>query len=94
MTMPDRWRPAVLPFLPEACIVLLLTTILWFPALAWHRTVINGDIPALSIPFVDFLARAVRGLISVSWSDQLYGDHPFFAEGQIALLGNRVDRSP
>jgi hypothetical protein len=83
--MRTRLHSAVLPFLPGGSIVLVLATIFWFPALAWHRTVIHGDIPGLSIPHLDFLARAVRGLVSVSWSDQLNGGHPFFAEGQIGF---------
>ena len=79
-------RTTFLSFLPGSCFVMILATAFWFPALVWRQTVIHGDIPALSIPYVDFFSSVIWSLVSPIWSDQLYGGHPIFAEGQLGFV--------
>jgi hypothetical protein len=75
-------RNSRLAFVPGVCLILVLTTLFWFPALVWHQTVIHTDNSTIDIPFIDFFARMIRGQVSPVWSDKIYGGHPLFAESQ------------
>ena len=65
--------------------LLLLTLVLWAPALFQGGTIFHGDFLSVTLPQFDLLARALRGTTSVLWSDAVYGGHPLFAEGQGAF---------
>jgi len=78
----DPWRDDRTAMVSGACLIVLLTTAFYFPAVVLHRTLANGDISIVDLPFVDFFARVIKGQASALWSAQIYGGHPLFAEGQ------------
>jgi hypothetical protein len=65
--------------------VLILTLLLWAPALFQGGTIFHGDFLSVALPQFDLLARSIQGTESVLWSDGVYGGHPLFAEGQGAF---------
>lgn len=66
-------------------VIATLVTALWWPTLAQHKSLIHGDSIVHGLPLMDLLSRALHGDASLLWSDQIYGGHPIFAEGQGAF---------
>jgi len=67
------------------CWVILLATLFYFPGLFLHRTLVQGDITTIDLPFFEFFARVMKGQASPLWSKEMWGGHPLFAEGQGAF---------
>ena len=78
----DPWRDDRTAMASGACLIFLLTTLFYFPALVMQQTLVNGDITTIDLPFFDFFTRVIKGQASPLWSTQMWGGHPFFAEGQ------------
>jgi hypothetical protein len=78
----DFWRDDRIAMVSGACLIVLLTTLSYFPALVLHETLANGDLLNIDWPFFDFFARVIKGQASPLWSAQIWGGHPLFAEAQ------------
>lgn len=78
----DVCRDGSIAMAAGACLIFLLTTLFYFPALFLHRTLANGDISIIDLPFFEFFAQIIGGKASPLWSTKMWGGHPFFAEGQ------------
>jgi hypothetical protein len=72
-------------FGPAVGALLVLTTMFWAPALFGRQTLFHGDFLIVGLPQFDLLARALHGQASLLWSNEVYGGHPLFAEGQGAF---------
>jgi len=71
--------------LQTTCVLLViaaLVTAFWWPTLFDGKSLIHGDSIVHGLPLMDLLHRALHGEASVLWSEQIYGGHPIFAEGQ------------
>lgn len=55
---------------------------LFGPVLTGDETVVHGDAVSVSLPLQHVLAEGLRAGRIPLWSDQIYGGHPLFAEGQ------------
>jgi Bacterial membrane protein YfhO len=81
----DLWNDGPAAMVLGICLILLLTTIFYFPALFLHRTLANGDISIIDLPFFEYFAQVVSGKASPLWSTEMWGGHPLFAEGQFGF---------
>jgi hypothetical protein len=63
-------------------VIVVLVTAFWWPALFEGKSLIHGDSIVHGLPLVDLHSRALHGEASVLWSEDIYGGHPIFAEGQ------------
>jgi hypothetical protein len=78
MRLPPSWSLALLSF----GVVLAAR---FGPVLAGRSTVVHGDAVSVSLPLQKVLAAGLaEGRIPL-WSDEIYGGHPLFAEGQGAF---------
>lgn len=67
-------------------LVLVLSTLFWWPTLVSGKTMIQGDSLLHGLPLVDFLRDYLHGGESPLWVHQIYGGHPLFAESQGGFL--------
>jgi len=66
-------------------VIAALVTAFWWPTLFDGKTLVHGDSIVHGLPLMDLHSRALHGDASVLWSNQIYGGHPIFAEGQGAF---------
>jgi hypothetical protein len=70
------------PLAGAALLFGLVLAVLFAPVLAGRATFVHGDALSVSLPLQRVLAQALaRGELPL-WSDEIYGGHPIFAEGQ------------
>ncbi|MBE1162587.1 hypothetical protein [Dyella acidiphila] len=67
-------------------VLLVLVTIMWWPALFRGKSILHGDALIFSLPLLEFLKNYLHGGPSPLWVGQVLGGHPLFAEGQGAFL--------
>jgi len=63
----------------------LLVAWMFWPALAGTGSFVHGDNISVGLALQSLLARSLDGGVFPLWSDQIYGGHPIFAEGQGAF---------
>jgi len=68
-----------------AIVIVVVVAVFWAPALFHDKTHFIGDAIGHSLPLMDLHARALKGAADLLWSDQIFGGHPLFAEGQGAF---------
>jgi len=66
-------------------VIAALVTAFWWPTLFEGKSLVHGDSIVHGLPLMDLHSRALHGEASVLWSEQIYGGHPIFAEGQGAF---------
>jgi len=72
----------VSPVAGAALLFGLVLGVLFAPVLAGRATFVHGDALSVSLPLQHLLAESLaRGELPL-WSDEIYGGHPIFAEGQ------------
>jgi len=70
------------PALAAALLFGLVFAVLFLPVLSGQATFVQGDALSVSLPLQQLLADALaRGALPL-WSNEIYGGHPVFAEGQ------------
>ena len=60
----------------------LVFAVLFLPVLSGQATFVQGDALSVSLPLQQVLAEALSRAALPLWSNEIYGGHPVFAEGQ------------
>jgi hypothetical protein len=63
-------------------VIAALVLAFWWPTLFEGKSLVHGDSIVHGLPLIDLHSRALHGDASVMWSENIYGGHPIFAEGQ------------
>lgn len=62
--------------------VMILIVYFWYPALFEGKTIIHGDSITHGLPLFHAHIKSIYGGESILWSNNIFGGHPLFAEGQ------------
>lgn len=89
MTTPEtstdrfQWiRAHWIEILGTSILIAIYPTLYFAPALFEGKLQATGESINISYPLFHHLAEAIRGHRSMLWSENVYGGHPLFAEGQ------------
>jgi len=85
MSQEKSLRSGLLTTTVVALVVALIITAFWAPALFHNKTHFIGDAIGHSLPLLDLHARALKGAANLLWSENIFGGHPLYAEGQGAF---------
>jgi uncharacterized membrane protein YfhO len=85
MSAGERERSGLRTAAVVAVVIVVIVTAFWAPALFHGKTHFVGDAIGHSLPLMDLHAQALNGSAHLLWSEQIFGGHPLFAEGQGAF---------